>query len=343
MAIANNSLYRICLIREGNDYTETCKDKKPDYNPVNSNNCEGICESKIFLRPNDMCIENCDTNLFYKIENDCYLCKDIPDGKTKYKLINSSGCLENKLNYSHFINENLKLIVCDEGFEYDVNNNDSCLCINRDYFIENNTCVPNCSENYFSIGKICEQCYKECKTCENNSNNCTSCEEGKYLDNSDSDIYSCNYCTNNCKTCQKGEEGNIECLTCNNGTYYLSLNKSCVFHCPDNMNISNNECVEIEEEKEEKEEEKEAEEIEEETVEIEEETVEIEEESLENEDENDNKKNKYMNLIYIILIALFLILVILCIYKRYCRRKNSEDLIEEINTEIVENKALIDE
>ena len=46
-----------------------------------------------------------------------------------------------------------------------------------------------------------------------------------------------------------------------------------------------------------------------------------------------------MNWIYVLICLFFLILVILCIYKRYCRRKNSEDyIIEEINTELIETK-----
>ena len=324
LAIVNESLYRICLIKNGNDCTETCTNKDPTYNPSDSNSCEDNCKTKLYLRPNDMCIEECDANLYYQINNDCYLCKDYKEENKKYKLINNTGCLPDKLKYSYFVNENLYLIACNEGFEYNENESkDSCLCKNRDYFIENNKCVPQCSNNYFSIGNQCEKCNDLCLTCENNADNCKTCEIGKYLDNNDSNMKTCKNCTNNCKTCEKGAEGNIECLSCYNDTYRLLFNKTCVDECPGNMTINDkNECIEIEEEEKEKEDNK--------------------DDKKDKKDKKDNSKDKYMLWIYAVVCGLFLFLIILCFYKRYCRSKNSHNnLIEDINTELIENNNII--
>ena len=117
----------------------------------------------------------------------------------------------------------------------------------------------------------------------------------------------CKNCTNNCKTCKKGVEGNIECLSCYNETYNLLFNKTCVDVCPGNMDINDkNECIEIKKK------------------------------------DDKNSKNKFMLWIYIVVCGLFLLLIILCFYKKYCRNTNSQNkLIEDINTELIENNGII--
>ena len=58
--------------------------------------------------------------------------------------------------------------------------------------------------------------------------------------------------------------------------------------------------------------------------------------------EQKNSKPNYMLWIFIIIFALVLLIISLIICKKYCsKRKNDGELINDINTELRENKELV--
>ena len=331
LAITDESIYKICLVKFWNnnnnkfDCTENCEyNDKRIYNTIEFNNCNNNCHTNLFLEPNHICIEACDENLFVKKDNGCWLCKDL-DINNKYKLVNSSGCLPEKIENSDFVNENLYLIECKAGYIYinnkclkchpncekctessDSDEHQQCsICKDVNYFLQDGNCVSKCSNDFFVNGKNCEKCNNLCLTCENNKDNCKTCEKGKYLDNTNSDINTCKNCINECETCQKGEDGNIECLTCNkNSNFTILFNKTCIDKCPENMTEENFKCV------------------------------------IKNDDsQNDqNQNSKIILWIYILICGFSLIIILYCFYRRICFSKNFKDnIIEKINTELILN------
>ena len=203
LAITDKSLYRICLIKYWNNNNLDCKEKcewvSPIYNTIEFNNCNNNCNTNLFLEQNHICIQSCDENLFVKKDNECLLCKDF-DNNNKYKLINSSGCLPEKIENSDFVNKNLYLINCKPGYKNinnkciqchrnwdkctESSNNDDhqqCInCKNENLFLEDGNCISQCSKHSFINDKNCENCSEICETCEKNKDNCKSCEKGKY-------------------------------------------------------------------------------------------------------------------------------------------------------------------
>ena len=177
-------------------------------------------------------------------------------------------------------------------------------------YFEKGNCVEKCSDGFFheENSQICEECDDMCKTC-NKKHNCISCKDGDYLylNNTNLSIYSCNKCYNNCKNCIQGkDEATINCLSCDiNSIYKYLYNNNCIEECPQNSIISeNNECIPI--------------------------------------DYDLGKKDIIMLSIFIILTGLILLIIILCFCKSICykSKKSDENLINEINTELIENKEL---
>lgn len=102
-AITTHTAYLICTIREGDNCIETCPDDKIlVLDSTGANHCISKSESdnkcsnsKFILMPNEICVNECDENIFTIINgNECWLCKDI----NKYKLINYTGCFEERVN-----------------------------------------------------------------------------------------------------------------------------------------------------------------------------------------------------------------------------------------------------
>ena len=335
LAITNKTVYKICIIRKGDECLYKCdNDILPTFDSTGYNNCENKCESKIFLMPDNICIKECDENLFTLNNNQCWLCKDLSK-EYKYKFINHTGCRKDMPINSKFVNEHLFLIDCIEGSHYSPEQ-DQCIldkchpnciqctsfsenyteqnclsCKNEKHVLENGNCVDNCSIGFFLEGKNCKKCDISCKTCNKNKNMCTECEDGKYLDKS-SEIHTCKKCSENCLTCSDGEDGEIKnCILCNQSSDFIYFfNKSCWKECPDkNMSKSDkNECYYQNEE---------------------------------NHDENYlAKKDTVMLCIFIVITSILFLIIIICFYKSLCckGKKEGQHLIDEINKELIEKE-----
>lgn len=322
LAITNKSIYKICVIKNGENCLLECKnDNSLTYNAMDSNNCNSKCESNLYLKPNDICIKDCDENLFFKPNNnECWLCKDYDNGNKKYKLMNSKECLESIIDNVDIINENLNLIACKKGYQVinntcirtdcyenckyctDKTNNENdqkCIqCKNNTFLFEEGNCVKKCRTHNFISDNKCKECSSLCETCSLNSDNCTSCKVGQFLFNSTNGNNACQNCSLNCKTCINNKDFCIDCNT--DSKYKYFFNNSCLEKCPENMKNEDYKCI------------------------------------------DDSKKDKIMFFDYIIICGLFFILIILCFYKRFCKVKNTSDKIEEkINTELTENISLL--
>jgi len=301
LAITNKMAYQICAIASNDgECLNKCENDEIIVDSTKKNYCGKKCDGdNIYtLKPDNICVEKCDENIYYIDDNkkECWLCKDIEENK-KFKLIDISeaGCLQNKPENSYYMNKNLYLVTCYEGFNY----------------FKGGNCVKDCSDGFFhkKESHLCDKCNENCKSCNNIDTNCTKCEEDEYLYLNETLLtYSCNKCYNNCKTCSQGKEDDtIKCLSCyNNSTYKFLYNNNCVENCPPNFIISeNNECIFIE--------------------------------------KNDlGKKDTLMLSIFIIITALILLIIIICFCKSvFCNsKKEEESLINQINTELIENKEL---
>ena len=127
LAITKNSIYKICAIRNDDDTCiETCSNSVDVFDSSKYNRCgdENTCSLKSM--PDEICINSCDENLYYLKDNkECWLCKDF-ETEGIFKLINTTGCLREKIENSHYVNEYLNLIACNEYYKYD-NNSKSCV------------------------------------------------------------------------------------------------------------------------------------------------------------------------------------------------------------------------
>jgi len=332
LAITKSSAYKICIIREKGteNCLNTCENNDLILNSITYNSCDKNCETNIFLMPNNICINSCDTNLFILHDNkECWLCKDMNNGVNKYKYINSNQCLEKMPNNSYYVNKQFYVIDCIEGYYFSNNtcikchdnckkcieasNNDAdqkCISCKKEYFLENENCIDNCSSGFYSEEKNCKKCSDKCKTCNINGNNCTSCDSGKYLDNN-----SCEICSEICGNCSDFNT----CITCNKTSNFTYLyNNTCLSDCPENTTIetvgNNQICIAKSDNNENK-----------------------------NEKGNLDKKVKTMQFIFIIVTGLLLFIIIICFCKSICckSKNNKENLINEINTELIDNDGII--
>ena len=265
LAITNRSAYIICMLR----YRGNCVEKCPQglyekYDSTTYNRCGHSENCSMKLMPNNICIDSCDPNIYIQIGNECWLCKDYKQ-EGIYKLVNTTGCIKEKLNNTIFINEYLNLITCHNDYKYDNesglcvlknchsncqgcyansngDNEQNCIkCKNIYHFLEKGNCVNKCSENYFSKEQKCYECDESCKTCENEAKKCTSCIEGKFLNKGNS---KCEKCSEYCLECFARESNESQnCKNCNETSNYTILfNNNCLDKCPKNMSLYNKTC-----------------------------------------------------------------------------------------------------
>ena len=353
----DDSAYKICSIQENIYYNhlqckDECndKDQKLNLNPKQGNNCNVRCHwiNWFELMPDDICIEECNEDYYIKkynesnYETECWLCKDYDINK-KYKLINKKDCLKDEPQNSESVYKKLFIFKCKDGYD----------------FFENGNCVNKCSEHYFENNKICEECDNSCKACDKIAKNCTECKAYYYLDKSTS-IYVCKECSEKCETCSEGEKDGFDnCLTCKkNSKYEFLFNKNCVENCPGGTYPNEEKVCIPKEEEEEKEEEKKGEEEKEKEGEEEKEKEGEEEKEKEAEKEKEKEaekekekeivdksgevksKDKVMLSIYIVITASLLLLVMFCFCKKYCYKFRKRNLVEEIQSELVEKKEM---
>ena len=159
LAITKDSAYKICIIKNSNSCSESCTDNNLLLDS-DGNKCQDQCdEGKIKLMPESICIplSECDTNI-YTINTDnnqCGVCNYFYPEGNKYKLVNTTECIDTMPLNTEYYNINLNLLKCKSG-----------------YYLDNNQCLPNP-----------ETCYEKCKTCSEissdiNSQKCLTCKEG---------------------------------------------------------------------------------------------------------------------------------------------------------------------
>ena len=348
LAITEKSAYKICALKNelGDDCIESCSgNENIILDSENSNKCGNKCKTKYILIPDQICLDSCNENIYTINGNQCGLCRDIGLDNKIYKLINTSGCLEQIPEAAEYYNEKLKLLKCKEGYnlidgkcsripssichelcescyEFSLKDDDQkCISCKAGYLLQEGNCIKSCTEGYFQIEKKCEKCHKLCKSCFENFNKCNSCIDGTYLNISNN---SCLNCSENCKTCSNMEQnGNHNCLSCDQSSKFKYLiddenNKTCVENCPNNTFLikDNLTCV-----------------------------YQKERESNSSTPENSDIKKKHNpNFIlwfFIILIIITILIMSLCICKKYCNKQRSEQtIIDQIRE--MEDKEIFD-
>ena len=184
LAITKNSAYKICVSRDEND-CHRCSDSQFMIDSSKYNFCGNNCNTKYILKPNNICSDTCDKSIFIiKNNNECGLCRDLGDGN-EYKFYNQSGCLKEKPENSIYVNENLKIIDCDNNYKYENGkcilkchnncdnctiysidiNNQKCTSCKSGLVLQDGNCIEKCSNNYFLNDKICQKCDESCQTC----------------------------------------------------------------------------------------------------------------------------------------------------------------------------------
>ena len=318
IVITEDSAYKICCIQYNIYYDHfeclnECEYSKVNINSKRGNNCVEQCSSKQLFNLNsyNICIDNCNEDYYIKKENgnekECWLCKDY-NINYKYKLINVEECLKDKPQNSDYVNENLFILKCKEGYD----------------LFENGNCIDKCSENFFESNKICQKCDDSCLACDITKNNCTKCKSDEYLDKISS-IHTCNKCSEKCDTCSGGEEDGIDnCLTCKqNSIYKFLFNKSCAENCPNGTYPNEtNVCITKEKENENKKEDK--------------------DKNDEDKDKVDKVKtnDKIMLSIFIVITGFLLLLIIFCFCKNYCYKLKKRNIVEEIQNELIDKKEM---
>ena len=260
LAITKKSAYKICVYRDEKD-CKRCDDNQFMLDSSKYNFCGIKCNSKYILIPHNICTDICDESIFIIKDDKCGLCKDLGDGN-EYKFYNHSGCLKEMPENSIYINEDLKIIDCDNNYKYengnciqkchnncdkcsmystDINNQQCTSCKNETLFLQEGNCVDKCSNNYFLIDKNCEKCDNSCETCNKISNNCTSCknetlflQDGNCVENCSNNYFlidkNCQKCDDSCETCNKISNN---CTSCKNETLFLQEG-NCVENCSNN-------------------------------------------------------------------------------------------------------------
>lgn len=333
IAVTAESAYKICAITDSND---ECIDSCPGnlvISTFNKNYC-GECE-EILFKPNDICIKECDTTLFYQNDNQCGLCRDI-NNEEKYKLINASGCIKDTCPIGSIsYNDELYLCICDEANNYifdggkcqpgkchkycekcisysDNDNEQNCISCNSSYdlVLEEKNCKESCSIGYFETkNKICDKCNNSCKTCEQNPYNCSSCEDKKFLDKNNN----CSDCSDNCETCSGSADNCESCYKDSENKYLIINTHTCANICPNNTILDKENYICIE-------------------------TNSSDFEPFEFDD--DAKKPNFILWIFIILSSIILFIVSICVCKKYCNKKTENNLIDNLSKEL-EDKELI--
>ena len=244
LIITNSSAYKLCTFTKGEDNNciNECTTGELILDTEKSNYCgnktEKYCENFI-LKPNNICVLYCNDSI-YKIEkNSCYLCKDMNESKTPYKIFNESNCIENKPENTYFLYEKLKILkYCHDSCKSCSGDKENeCLTCNEGYKLENGKCIKN-------------NCYETCIDCKNISTdekeqNCTSCKNNKLFQEDkgncidkclngyyEKDKY-CKNCYEDCETCNKGGNETINnCTTCKDNTKLLQEdNGNCIDKC----------------------------------------------------------------------------------------------------------------
>ena len=269
LAIAYNNLYEICPIYYNSKCFDVCPDGTYLVLDINERNTckESLNCSNYTLKPNDICVDACNLSIYTSNEKkECGLCRDL-NSSNSYKLINKSECLASIPEGTTFINENLKLLRCANGFKYEDgkcvsmncyktcdtcsegSNNETdqkCLTCKGDYVFHQGNCISTCPLGFFKSGNKCDKCDDGCKNCFNKADYCLSCNIGFYFKENENKCYQCH---KNCNSCEEeGNNDNEKCKTCNNNFYLIEaegFGNNCVSKCPEKTKLdkSGEKCI----------------------------------------------------------------------------------------------------
>ena len=111
LVITDKSAYKICALSDGNNQCiSSCSEGQNVYiDSKRPNFCGNSC-SKYILVPTGICVDECDENIFHSEDNyHCGFCKVIFPSYP-YKLLNTSGCLNNIPEGTYLYNLKYKLL-----------------------------------------------------------------------------------------------------------------------------------------------------------------------------------------------------------------------------------------
>ena len=221
LAITSTSVYKLCILKNDDSCIDTCYSNNLILD-THGNKCQSVCDDgKIKLMPEGICIEKeeCDLNFFILNNegNECGLCNYFYPNDNKYKLINSTGCLNEIPDNAYIYNEKLNLLKCKLNYHLkesqcipdfcyetcltcfeisDDSNDQKCLTCKSGYILQDTNCfikteIPqitltneiNCPKNYELIENICVECPNGCKYTQSDNCNCSECFDGYNLIN----------------------------------------------------------------------------------------------------------------------------------------------------------------
>ena len=341
--------------KEDNCQCQECKEGLylEDYQCKQCNSDCKTCENE------NKCL-SCDQ--FYKLENSqCVKCPS--DIKCKTTLDNSCNCAS--CNSSYFLHDD-KCFDCIDQSQCKTYKKDNCECqeCKEKFYLENYQCkqcksdcktcenengCSSCEQFYQLENSQCVKCPSDikCKTTLDNSCKCASCNQSYYFDNNEcfdcidqtqcityeednckckeckegfyKEKYSCKKCNDICLTCDGGFDNNLDyhCLSCKKDSEYPYL------FIDDKRHICVKNCSEYNA-----------------TANIEKNICEFPTDGTTEEEQGGNGDGEadYMLWIFVSIIGILLILVSVCICKRFICRKTSDDieLIDEMGGELTE-------
>ena len=228
--------------------------------------------------------------------------------------------------------DNTCIGTCDEQYYImDGNECGSCKNLNKTFpykIINETKCIKEKPNNTYFIDEssyILKYCHYSCETCSGEGEyECTNCRDSFFQNNGKCDTNcpehyykntkerKCSECDYNCKECDNEKENNnSHCISCESGKFLViakGFDNNCVDECPNNTktDYNNQKCY-------------------------------IENDDGNNKGNNNNNDKKSTNngtksfnrlwvWIIIILIIIIIIIVAIVIFKKFCKKKNEEDV-----------------
>ena len=117
LIITDSSAYEICSIYDSssNICTSSCTGSSLIVDSRGKNFCGTECTTNYIMMPDEICIDECDENLFYILGKQCGFCKDL-NSTHSYKLINTTGCLNDIPEGAEYYKEKFLLLKCKENY-----------------------------------------------------------------------------------------------------------------------------------------------------------------------------------------------------------------------------------
>ena len=254
LAVMNGKAYKICPIKGSSDCVDYCDNDLYHFD-LDGNTCGSqTCQNgKVLLVPSNICNSTCDTTYYVEKNGQCGLCKYFDPNNFKFKLIGSTGCINETKNTMVPFNGALGLYKCADGYilKNNICTNDykcpqnclrcetetKCTECNQGFLLENNLCVEHCSEGYGkdSTGKECKDCEDNaCSNFESETCNCESCKENFFLnsnkkcDKCDDTCQNCSVIATNCTSCGQNDFFvDNKCYPCQNPNCSIKESDGC--------------------------------------------------------------------------------------------------------------------